>query len=106
MTWLTVTARLVGLHGSDRIFQNLAVVTVDDLAHILQALVTHLDVVLVDQFGERIVLWKCFNNSHKLLPDLCLHTCAEWRIEPGDISRPRPVPARSRTVIYIRWLEL
>ena len=48
MTWLTVTARLAGLHGSDRIFQNFAVVIVDDLAHILHALVTHLDIILVD----------------------------------------------------------
>ena len=91
MTWLTVTARLVGLHGSDRIFQNFAVVIVDDLAHILHALVTHLDIVLDDQFGERVVLWKRFYNFHKLLPDLCLHACAEWRIELGDLSRPRPV---------------
>ena len=37
--------------GCDRIFQNLAVGTVGDLAHILHTLVTHLDVVLVDQFG-------------------------------------------------------
>ena len=45
---LAVTARLVGLDSSSRIFQNLTIVTVDNLAHILHALVTHLDIILVD----------------------------------------------------------
>ena len=98
--------QLVGL-DSDRIFQNLAVGTVGDLAHILHTLVTHLDVVLVDQFGGLL-----FRNDSMIFINsfpICvssLHACAEWRIEPGDISRPRPVLARSRTVANIRGLEL
>ena len=45
---LAVTVGLVGLDNSSRIFQNLTIMTVDNLAHILHALVTHLDIVLVD----------------------------------------------------------
>ena len=44
---LAVTARLVGLDCSNRI-QNLVVMTVDKLAHILHTLVAHLNIVLIN----------------------------------------------------------
>ena len=45
---LAVTVGLVGLDSSSRIFQNLTIVTVDNLAYILHALIAHLDIILVD----------------------------------------------------------
>ena len=44
---LAVTARLVGLDCSNRI-QDLVVMTVDNLAHILHTLIAHLNIVLIN----------------------------------------------------------